>query len=163
MSRILLSAGSDSMSDLFIFGLLCVAVINLLIIIKFFEIGSHVRKMLLLLMNMHKDMQSQSTYIPTKEDFQNVIVGTWKSKEMTFVITSDGNYENKVQSQWDWGENYTSKGTWKIEGYYITFSPIESTKKDLLKAETYVVMNLAMSNVVLRNNENNSQITLSRI
>ncbi len=163
MNAILLSASSDDMNGFFILVSLGVAVLNVLIIIKFFEIASNVKKMHILLMNMHKDMQPQSTYIPTEEDFKNVIVGTWKSQVLTLVIVSDGNYEKKVQSQWDWGENYTSKGTWKIEGYTITFSPTESTNKDLLKDETYVVVNLAMSNIVLKNKENNSQFTLNRI
>lgn len=150
MIEILLSASRDDMSGFFILVSLGVAVLNVLIIIKFFEIASNVKKMLSLLMNMHKDMQAQSAYIPTEEDFKNVIIGTWKSKELTLVITSDGNFEKEVKSQWDWGENYTSKGTWKIERYNITFSPTESTNKNLLKDEVYVVMNLAMSNIVLK-------------
>lgn len=169
MCEILLSI---DINDILFVASIVAAVINILLIIKFFELVKDVKDVKQMrptldflcgyLQTQFSSLESQSSYIPTEDNFKDVIIGSWESDNENYVLSSDRTYEKNVHfSSWDKEENSTTKGTWKIEGYNITLSPTESTNKELIK-ETYMVICLTMSKIVLKNNENNSKITLNR-
>ena len=166
MTNIVLSADSNGVFFLIIS--LVMDVLVLIMIAKFFEIAKDIKTMLFFVQKISKNTETNNknvsvASIPTSEELRRGIIGTWKHMDITLVFSENGEYEKKQRYNFAGTDVFdTAKGKWQIDSNMILLSPIESTNKNDMKEESYIIMDLSLSSMRFKNRENNSQICLNR-